>query len=99
MMQNPKTGYNWRILRPKKLGYVIVECWSNFTHIRGVSKTTSEKPILWGFIHPNNGFIYLGNQTETWRLGLSHSYFNPKYFTGKEDPLALLDKLVMPLDL
>ena len=101
MIKQAKTAYNWRLLKPKKLGYIMVEMWSNPTCSYGnrhsAEQSTSEKPLLWGFKDPNNGFIYVGNTQEIWKLGMSHSYFNPTYGTGKEEPLHYLTQLTMPL--
>ena len=48
MKKNPKTGYNWRLLKPNKLGYIILENWSNFNQIKGNQRgVCSEKPIIW----------------------------------------------------
>ena len=53
MIKQAKPAYNWRLLNPKKLGYIMVEMWSNPTCSHGnrhsATKSTSEKPLLWGF--------------------------------------------------
>ena len=56
MIPHATHGYNWRLLKPKKLGYIILEMWSNPACSNRIynpaEKSTSERPLLWGFKDP-----------------------------------------------
>lgn len=87
------TGYNWKLLKPKKLGYILVSSWSND------GKETRSGPCKWGYRDINTGFIYVGNASESWKLGTSHAYYNSSYASQDfSKVLTLLNSLDNPLE-
>ena len=82
--------YNWRLIKPKRLGYIIVNSWSN----DGKEEHNSNR-CTWGYSDPNSGFIYVGNRTESYKLGLSSQYYNSKFAYQK--PIDI-ENLLIQLD-
>ena len=85
--------YNWRILKPKRLGYICINAWSND------GKEFNSDRCTWGYQDPNNLFIYIGNNINSWKLGLSHKYYNSKYPYQQDDTIFnYINELASPID-
>lgn len=96
LIRKSKTGYNWRLLNPKKLGYTLVSSWEQQS--KSIKEIRSGS-LLWGYQNPKDGFIYVGNKTQSWKLGRSHSYYNPTYGDSLSESLDILLKLPNPLQM
>lgn len=92
LIRNATIGHNWSIKKPKRLGYILVESWSN----QGVQMCSGR--CIWAYIDPNSGFIYIGNHEEAWKLGFSQKYYNVKYNMQTEnDIISLIGTLINPI--
>ena len=84
--------YNWRIEKPKRLGYIRVNAWSND------GKEFNSDRCIWGYKDPNSGFIYIGNREQSWKLGLSHKYYHHKYsYQTEEIIMGFISQLDSPI--
>ena len=99
--------HNWKLENRKKLNSIVVITWIN----ERLQKTNNKKKLMcrdnfvehmykitWGFLDENTNFIYVGNMTESFKLGMSHAYFNSKYrIQTSSDIHSVLEKLQNPL--
>ena len=84
--------YNWKIEKPKRLGYIRVNAWSN------EGKEFNSDRCIWGYKDPNSGFIYIGNREQCWKLGLSHKYYHHKYpYQTEEIIMGFIHQLDSPI--
>ena len=85
--------HNWRIQKPKRLGYIIVNAWSND------GKVFNSERCTWAYQDPNTRFIYIGNDKESWKLGLTNKYYNNKFpFQSEEKIMQLINELDCPIE-
>ena len=85
--------HNWRIQKPKRLGYIIVNAWSND------GKEFNSERCTWSYQDPNNRFIYIGNDKVSWKLGLTNKYYNNKFPVQSEEKIMqLINELDCPIE-
>ena len=96
LIRGSTIAYNWKLLKPKKLGYILVSSWVPQSKGRKEIEIRSG-PLTWGYVNPKDSFIYVGSKTESWKLGKSQSYYNPSYGDYYSESFDILGKLNNPL--
>lgn len=96
LISKSKIGYNWKLLNPRKLGYILVSSWTPQSKGKDHLETRSGS-LTWGYRNPKDGFIYVGNRTESWKLGKSQSYYHPSYGDYFSESFDVFTKLANPL--